>query len=223
MKKLIFILTILLLNNISKAQMIKAFYFIKVKEDSISTTWSAKVKFDSTGDAEKRLNLVKVELEKNYQIKSDRIISIESFIGKKYLTYLYTVKVKKDIQQKQNETEQVQIQHPNTNGDEMLSTQEAELLNSLLENSRGTFDFHGKKIVFITGSSGSKVLSKTDFFDSCINPWTEKGRKPQIFIVELTGEDKNKSGGYDAFVLSWVKVFTDKRKKKVIEQLTKSE
>jgi hypothetical protein len=40
-------------------------------------------------------------------------------------------------------------------------------------------------------------------------------------MVELTEQEKNISSGYDAFVLSWVKVFTDKRKKKVIEQLAK--
>ena len=54
----------------------------------------------------------------------------------------------KSMPQQQKGTEQVQVQNPNTNGDEMLSTQEAELLNSLLENSRDTFDFHGKKIRF---------------------------------------------------------------------------
>jgi hypothetical protein len=67
--------------------------------------------------------------------------------------------------------EQVQIQNPNTSGDGMLSTQEAELLNSLLEKSRNTFDFHGKKIAFITGSSGSRFISKVDYFDNYINPW----------------------------------------------------
>jgi len=117
--------------------------------------------------------------------------------------------------------EQVQIQSPNTKVDEMLSTQEAQLLNFLLEQSRNTFDFHGKKIAFITGSSGSRVISKADYFNTCINPWLSDGKTPQIFMVELTEEEKNQSGGYDAFVLSWVKVFTDKRKKKVIEQLAK--
>lgn len=121
----------------------------------------------------------------------------------------------------QKGTEQIQTQSPNSIGDEMLSTQESELLNSLLEKSRNKFDFHGKKIAFITGSSGSRVLSKADFFNTCVNPWLSDGKTPQIFMVELTGEEKNKSGGYDAFVLSWVKVFTDKRKKKVIEQLSK--
>ncbi len=117
--------------------------------------------------------------------------------------------------------EQIQIQSPNSNGDEMLSKQEAELLNSLLEQPRNTFDFHGKKIAFITGSSGSRILSKADYFRTCVNPWLAEGKTPQIFMVELTGEEKSKSDGYDAFVLSWVKVFTDKKKKKVIEQLSK--
>jgi len=38
-------------------------------------------------------------------------------------------------------------------------------------------------------------------------------------MIKLTVEEKNKSGGYDAFVLSWVKVITNK--KKLIEQLSK--
>lgn len=121
----------------------------------------------------------------------------------------------------QKGAERIQTQSPKSNGDEMLSTQEAELLNSLLEQTRNTFDFHGKKVAFITGSSGSLILSKADFFSTCVNPWLEDGKTPQIFMVELTGEEKNKSGGYDAFVLSWVKVFADKRKKKIIERLSK--
>jgi hypothetical protein len=140
-------------------------------------------------------------------------------IGKIILLISFTLLSCKSMPQQQKGTEQVQ--HPNPNGNEMLSTQEAELLNSLLENSRDTFDFHGKKVAFITGSAGSRVLSKAEYFNTCVNPWLADGKTPQIFMVKLTGEEKSKSGGYDAFVLSWVKVFTDKRKKKVIEQLAK--
>lgn len=96
MKNFIFIILVLFLNNTSKAQTIKSFDLIKSNEDSISTTYSIKVKFDSSGYKEKRLELVKAELEKTYQIKTDKIISIETFIGKKYLTYFYRVKVKKE-------------------------------------------------------------------------------------------------------------------------------
>lgn len=118
-------------------------------------------------------------------------------------------------------TAQIQTQSSISNGKEMLNTQEAELLNSLLKQSRNTFDFHGKKIAFITGSSGSRILSKADFFNTSVNPWLKNGETPQISMVKLTENEKNKSGGYDALVLSWVKVFTNKRKKKVIKQLLK--
>lgn len=109
-----------------------------------------------------------------------------------------------------------------TNTEEMLSPEEAELLNSLLKNSRGKFDFEGKKIAFITGSSGGRILSKMDFFNTCINPWLENNEKPQVFMVLLNDKEKMKSAGYDVLVLSWVKVFTQKYKRKVIKQLSQN-
>ncbi|KAA3649761.1 MAG: hypothetical protein DWP98_06435 [Bacteroidetes bacterium] len=123
----------------------------------------------------------------------------------------------------QVKTTKIQIQNKEAikgNTEEMLSKEEVKLLNSLLENSRDTFDFDGKKIAFITGSSGSRILPKTDFFNTCVNPWLEREEKPQIFMVLLNEKKKNKSGGYDAFVLSWVKVFTNRQKQKAIEQLS---
>jgi hypothetical protein len=81
-------------DNTSKAQAIKSFDCIKSQKDSSSIIYSLKVKFDSIGDKEIRLELVKAELERKYQIKTDKIISIESFVDKKYLTYRYRVKVK---------------------------------------------------------------------------------------------------------------------------------
>lgn len=97
-----------------------------------------------------------------------------------------------------------------------LNHKEAELLDSILEES---FDFKDKKIAFITESSGSMILGKSDFFERCIKPWTSKGAKPQIFIVQLNEMEKNESGGYDVLALAWVKLFTDKRKQKIIKQL----
>jgi hypothetical protein len=122
---------------------------------------------------------------------------------------------------KQKETGQNLVQNQNNKGIEILSIQEADLLNSLLKNSRDTFDFQMKNVAFITGSSGTRIVTKTDYFNTCVNPWLEKGKSPQIFMVKLTVDEKNKSGGYDALVLSWVKVFTAKQKRKVIEQLAK--
>ncbi len=96
---------------------------------------------------------------------------------------------------------------------------ESKFLNVALKDNRDTLDFTNKKIAFVTGSNGGKLISKSDYFKTCVKPWTDKGSTPQIFFVRLTQEEKQKSGGYDVLVLSWVKLFTDKQKEKIIEQL----
>jgi len=73
--------------------MIKSIDCVKSQKDTI-LTYDLKVEFDSIVEEEKRIELVKVEIEKNYHVKKDRIISIESFLDKKYLNYRYRVKVK---------------------------------------------------------------------------------------------------------------------------------
>ncbi|MCG8578292.1 MAG: hypothetical protein MI866_00145 [Bacteroidales bacterium] len=101
----------------------------------------------------------------------------------------------------------------------ILNNYEVKLLNSLLEEQRDTFDFKNKKVAFITGSSGTKIVSKSEYFNNSVIPWIEKDSRPQIFMYQLTDEEKSKSGGYDVLVLSWVKLFTDKRRKKTVEIL----
>lgn len=100
-----------------------------------------------------------------------------------------------------------------------LNRQEIDFLNASLKSSRDTFDFTNKKIAFVTGSSGGKIISKQDYFLTCVKPWTDEGLTPQVFFVRLTNDERQKSGGYDALVLSWVKIFTDKQKKNIIKQL----
>src|SRR5690606_26857930 len=72
------IIIILLFNNRSNAQKIKSFDCIRSQKDSI-LIYNLKVKFDSPGEEKTRIELVKTELEKKHQIKTDDIISIESF------------------------------------------------------------------------------------------------------------------------------------------------
>jgi hypothetical protein len=103
-----------------------------------------------------------------------------------------------------------------------LNRQEINFLNTSLKNSRDTFDFTNKKIAFVTGSSGSKLISKQEYFLTCVRPWTDKGSSPQIFFIRLTTQEKQKSNGYDAVVMSWVKLFTDKQRKRIIEQLSRN-
>ncbi len=75
--------------------MIKSFDCVKSQKDTV-LIYDLKVKFDSYIDKDKRLNLVKTELEKNYQIDPAKIISIETWVGKRPRTHLYKVKVKKE-------------------------------------------------------------------------------------------------------------------------------
>jgi len=101
----------------------------------------------------------------------------------------------------------------------VLNESEVKLLNSLLEEQRDMFDFENKKVAFITGSSGRTITAKSDFFRSSVLPWVEDGSRPQISMVKLTIDEKEKSGGYDVLVLTWVKAFTPRTQRKTIEQL----
>lgn len=121
--------------------------------------------------------------------------------------------ISKQIQTKNNSFEKLS----NNNS---LNEKEVELLNSLLGITTDIYNFEGKKVAFITGSSGSHILHKSDFFETCINPWTAENKNPPIFIVQLNEKEKIKSGGYDVLVLAWVKVFT--KKEKVIKLLGNS-
>ena len=104
----------------------------------------------------------------------------------------------------------------------ILNRQETDFLNTSLKNSRDTFDFTNKKIAFVTGSNGGRLISKEDYFLNCVIPWTDKGTLPQISFVRLSSEEKQKSNGYDAIVMSWVKIFTKKQKKKIIERMNRN-
>lgn len=100
-----------------------------------------------------------------------------------------------------------------------LNNAEVILLHSLLEKQRGSFGFTDKKVAFVTGSSGSMIKAKSDYFKNSVKPWVENQLEPQIFMVLLTEAEKQRSGGYDVLVLSWVKVLTDRRKRKIVEYL----
>ncbi|WLD23614.1 hypothetical protein NU10_13035 [Flavobacterium dauae] len=105
------------------------------------------------------------------------------------------------------------------NDSNLLNKEEADLLNCLLIDSRGEFNFHEKKIVFITGSSGNTIVSKSLYFKKSILPWVETNKTPQVFMLKLTPGEKEKTGGIDAFVLSWVKFYNDKQKTKTIRKI----
>ena len=93
------------------------------------------------------------------------------------------------------------------------------ILNSYLEESRGSFNFIDKKVGFITGKTGKKPVSKSEYFNETIKSWIDDNKKPQIFMVKLSDKEKAQSGGYDILVLSWVKIFSDKSQDLAIKHL----
>lgn len=95
MKKLLFLIVVLFINFHSDAQILKSFVCSEINDkDSCIITYNIKVSFNSNTNDSVRLDIVKKEMNKRYQIDDDNIISIQSWYGKRFRTFLYTIKVK---------------------------------------------------------------------------------------------------------------------------------
>lgn len=81
------------------------------------------------------------------------------------------------------------------------------------------FDFINKKILFVTGSNGSTVGSKIDYFND-VRDWKNNyNDKIATYLVVLDKEEAQEYG-YDAIITYWVKIFinSQKQKKRVLEK-----
>jgi hypothetical protein len=99
-----------------------------------------------------------------------------------------------------------------------LTKYEAEYFNNEFKDWRKSFDFIDKKVAFITGSSAGKHLTKTEYFKE-VKARLKDNYGMTHSALYLTEEEKLKSGGYDAVVVSWVKLLTDKRRRQIITEL----
>ena len=102
-----------------------------------------------------------------------------------------------------------------------LTQAESEYLNAYLTEKRNGFDFKNKKVLFVTGNSGNRIGTKKEYFNY-IKKWNEKNSKVATGIDILTNEQKSESDGYDVIVTYWVKVLTEKRKKKILSEIKAS-
>ncbi|MBO3118044.1 hypothetical protein J4050_14930 [Winogradskyella sp. DF17] len=102
-----------------------------------------------------------------------------------------------------------------------LTQAESEYLNAYLTEKRNGFDFNDKKVIFVTGNSGNRIGTKKEYFDY-IKKWNEKDSKVATGIDILTNDQKLESNGYDVIVTYWVKVLTEKRKKKILTEIKAS-
>ena len=90
----------------------------------------------------------------------------------------------------------------------LLDSTEAESLNRIFETNRKDFDFINKKVGFITGSTGSIKSHKEDYFDMHKKHSVNKSYpcdNGTLYIFDLAS--KKKSGGYDAVIVYWSKMF----------------
>ncbi len=92
------------------------------------------------------------------------------------------------------------------NDDTYLNSFESDYFNFIFQDIRGEFDFTGKKIGFVTGN-GHSIVSKKSYFD------IEKSRKERGYSTNQASlhlfnkSEIETSGGYEGFVLYWVKAF----------------
>ena len=107
------------------------------------------------------------------------------------------------------------------NDSPLLNQFESEYFNEVFKDQRGDFNFNQAKAIFVTGNSGKEIVRKEEYFNRLVKPWLIKNNKPQTFFKILTQKEKIKSGGYDVIILSWVKVFTKRKQKRIIRKTSK--
>nr|WP_320023220.1 hypothetical protein [uncultured Draconibacterium sp.] len=101
----------------------------------------------------------------------------------------------------------------------LLTINEATSLNSIFSKESDNFDFKGKSIAFAVGTTGTQIVNKNGFFEKYINPVIEGKNKNVCLLIVLTKEEKLKSGGFDAVVMSPAKIFTKEHREKLIIEL----
>jgi hypothetical protein len=91
---------------------------------------------------------------------------------------------------------------------EKLNETEIQILKILNKNSG---DFDNKEISFISGSAGTTIYSKTDFFKSFLDYYS-KSHILQYTIIKLEEKERILSGS-DYIIFYWVKTFNPKSKR----------
>ena len=100
-----------------------------------------------------------------------------------------------------------------------LNQNESKYLQKYLQEGLAVYELKGKKVLFITGSAASRTGSKSEYFNH-IRSWNEKNSRVATTLKILNAEEKEASGGYDIILGYWVKIFTDKRKRKILRRLS---
>lgn len=78
------------------------------------------------------------------------------------------------------------------------------------------FDFKNKRILFVTGSNGSTLGSKIEYFND-VREWKAKHNDKIASTLFVLDDSEKSEYGYDAIITYWVKVYNPKQKR-VLEQ-----
>jgi hypothetical protein len=98
-----------------------------------------------------------------------------------------------------------------------LNSKEIEFLEkSLLSSQRDTVKLGGKKLGFITGSSGNIVLAKSAFLKKQISYLRNNNSNRPIVYISFDQKSKEASGGYDGLISHVSKMY---QKNKIIRKL----
>lgn len=103
-----------------------------------------------------------------------------------------------------------------------LTLDESKYFDSLFVHQKGSFEFKGKKVGFIDGQDKPEIISKNKFFIYYVLPYSLKGVRPPLFLILLTEDEQNKSGGYTALITTYITSLNEKKKKKTFQQLKES-
>ena len=66
-----------------------------------------------------------------------------------------------------------------------------ELFNESNLTSDSLPDNHSIRYVFVTGSSGGRIIGKKEFFSECILPWIKKEQYPVVGISMLSKDEQD--------------------------------
>jgi len=107
--------------------------------------------------------------------------------------------------------------------DPVLTLEEAQyFMQHMSEEQRQGIDLTNKKVLFVTGSSGGRLISKSTYFKN-ITPKNETNNIRGSWIFELTEKEKINSGGYDIFITHWCKTILNSNRKRHIKTAAKTE
>lgn len=100
-----------------------------------------------------------------------------------------------------------------------LTDIEANFMNEYLRVpvQQKNFNFLNKRIAFATGSGGTVLGSKINYFNN-IKEWKEKYNSRITTDLILLNDTEKLEYGYDAIVTYWVKIYTPKANKKLLEK-----